>query len=104
MIHGDYAQIVHESGMDAVTEYELWKACWSLACHRELLRFEWTLGRHNEMLDDFRPFTFIGNHDVTRIATKVGADKAILAAVLLGTVGGTPCVYYGDEQAFRGEI
>ncbi|WP_055346722.1 alpha-amylase family protein [Propionibacterium freudenreichii] len=103
VIHGDYAQIVHGSGMDAVTEYELWKACWSSLATENFYELEWTLGRHNEMLDDFRPFTFIGNHDVTRIATKVGADKAILAAVLLGTVGGTPCVYYGDEQAFRGE-
>lgn len=29
VIHGDYASIVRQSGMDAVTQYELWKAVWS---------------------------------------------------------------------------
>nr|WP_284288847.1 hypothetical protein [Angustibacter aerolatus] len=29
VIHGDYASTVAASGMDAVTQYELWKAIWS---------------------------------------------------------------------------
>lgn len=103
VIHGDYAEIVAESGMDAVTQYELWKAAWSSLESENFYELQWTLGRHNELLDSFRPFTFVGNHDVTRIATKVGPDKAILATTLLATVGGTPAIYYGDEQAFRGE-
>ena len=48
------------------------------------------------------PQTFIGNHDVTRIATQIGQEKANLAAVILFTVGGVPSIYYGDEQGFTG--
>ncbi len=102
VIHGDYPQIVQASTLDSVTEYELWKAVWSSLKEGNFFELEWTLRRHNEFLDTFVPVTFIGNHDVTRIATTVGADKAVLALTVLLTVGGTPLIYYGDEQAYTG--
>ncbi|PJM73194.1 alpha-amylase [Bifidobacterium primatium] len=102
VIHGDYAQIVRDSTMDSVTEYELWKAVWSSLKTRNFYELDWTLGRHNGFLDAFVPQTFVGNHDVTRIASQVGADKAVLALAVLMTVGGTPSVYYGDEQGYTG--
>ena len=46
--------------------------------------------------------TFVGNHDVDRIASTVGPEKAVLAAVVLMTVPGMPSIYYGDEQGFTG--
>lgn len=102
MIHGDYSDYVQNSDIDSVTEYELWKAIWSSIKERNFFELEWTLSRHNEFLDTFVPQTFIGNHDVTRIATQVGQSNAILAAAILFTVGGTPSIYYGDEQGFTG--
>jgi cyclomaltodextrinase / maltogenic alpha-amylase / neopullulanase len=49
------------------------------------------------------PQTFVGNHDVTRLATAVGEPElADLASVVLFVLPGVPSVYYGDEQAFRG--
>ena len=102
MIHGDYSDYVQKSGIDSVTEYELWKAIWSSIKERNFFELEWTLSRHNEFLDTFVPQTFIGNHDVTRIATRIGQSNAILAAAILFTVGGTPSIYYGDEQGFTG--
>jgi cyclomaltodextrinase len=55
------------------------------------------------MLDTFVPQTFIGNHDVTRIASRLSDPRHLphALAVLL-TCGGTPSVYAGDEQAFLG--
>ena len=38
------------------------------------------LRRHDALLDSFVPATFVGNHDVDRIASTVGPDKAVLAA------------------------
>lgn len=102
VIHGDYAGFVEASTVDAVTQYELWKATWSSLADVNFYELDWCLKRHNELLDRFIPATFVGNHDVTRIASKVGAGGAALAVVLLMTVGGVPSVYYGDEQAFRG--
>lgn len=46
--------------------------------------------------------TFVGNHDVDRIASVAGPSGAALAAVLLLTLPGIPSIYYGDEQAFTG--
>lgn len=103
VIHGDYPGFVAESGLDAVTQYELWKAVWSSIADRNWHELAWTLGRHDAFLDAFVPYTFVGNHDVTRITSKVGdATLAGHALVVLLTVGGTPAVYYGDEQAYRG--
>ena len=43
------------------------------------------------------PNWVLGNHDQKRIATRVGAAQARLAAMLLLTLRGTPTLYYGDE-------
>ncbi|MDR1077575.1 MAG: alpha-amylase [Propionibacteriaceae bacterium] len=102
VIHGDYAGYVAESGLDAVTQYELWKAAWSALASANFFELDWTLGRHNAWLDSFQPLTFLGNHDVTRLATAVGPDKLVLALAVLLTVGGVPSIYYGDEQGFTG--
>ncbi|HYQ69679.1 alpha-amylase family protein [Actinophytocola sp.] len=103
VIHGDYPAIVAETGMHAVTQYELWKAIWSSLNDRNLFELAWALKRHAGYLDSFVPLTFVGNHDVTRIATRL-TDERLLphALAILFTTGGTPAVYYGDEQAFQG--
>jgi alpha-glucosidase len=43
------------------------------------------------------PNWVLGNHDKPRIATRVGAAQARVAAMLLLTLRGTPTMYYGDE-------
>jgi alpha-glucosidase len=43
------------------------------------------------------PNWVLGNHDQPRIATRVGAKQARVAAMLLLTLRGTPTLYYGDE-------
>ncbi|MES6011538.1 alpha-amylase family protein [Cutibacterium acnes] len=102
VIHGDYASIVRASGMDSVTQYELWKGIWSSIESRNFFELDHALGRHNEFSDVFTPMTFVGNHDVTRIASRVGQDGAVLATAILATIGGIPLIYYGDELAYRG--
>lgn len=43
------------------------------------------------------PNYVLGNHDVPRLASRVGAEQARVAAMLLLTLRGTPTLYYGDE-------
>jgi alpha-glucosidase len=43
------------------------------------------------------PNWVFGNHDRPRIATRVGAGQARVAAMLLLTLRCTPTIYYGDE-------
>ena len=103
LIHGDYSGFVTGSGVDAATQYELWKAIGSAINDANFFELAHALGRHNEFLATFVPVTFLGNHDTTRIASRLTDPRHLphALAVLFG-VGGTPVVYAGDEQAFRG--
>jgi alpha-glucosidase len=47
------------------------------------------------------PNWVLGNHDRSRIATRVGPAQARVAAMLLLTLRGTPTLYYGDEIGMR---
>jgi glycosidase len=103
VIHGDYQARVDESDFDSVTQYELWKAIWSSLNDANLHELDWALSRHNEFLDSFVPMTFVGNHDVTRIASRLENTRHLEhALVILLTTGGTPSVYAGDESAYSG--
>ncbi|RLP11363.1 alpha-amylase family protein [Propionibacterium australiense] len=102
MIHGDYADFAQASGIDAVTQYELWKAIWSSVHDTNLWELAWALERHEGFNAGALTQTFVGNHDVTRITSRIGDPGAVLALVVLMSVPGVPSIYYGDEQAFRG--
>jgi cyclomaltodextrinase / maltogenic alpha-amylase / neopullulanase len=103
VIHGDLLGFVKDSGVDAVTQYELWKAIWSALNDRNFFELAWALDRHNAFLDVFVPQTFVGNHDVTRLASRLKDPRAIdHALAVLFACGGTPSIYAGDEQGFRG--
>jgi alpha-glucosidase len=43
------------------------------------------------------PNYVLGNHDQSRLATRIGPQQARAAAMLLLTLRGTPTLYYGDE-------
>ena len=47
------------------------------------------------------PNWVLGNHDRPRIASRVGAAQARIAAMLLLTLRGTPTIYYGDEIGMK---
>lgn len=103
VIHGDYSARMQASSFDSVTQYELWKAIWSSLNDGNFYELDWAMQRHNEFLDTFVPLTFVGNHDVTRIASQLQNPQHLEhALVVLFTVGGTPSVYAGDESAYRG--
>jgi Glycosidases len=102
VIHGDYVQLATDGHLDSVTQYELWKAIWSSLADHNLWELAWALARHADFCVGQLPNIFIGNHDVDRIATSVGADGAAVAAAILFSLPGMPSIYYGDEQGFTG--
>jgi alpha-glucosidase len=75
----------------------------------QLLRLPWdarriaeTVRRYEEALPPGGwPNWVLGNHDKPRIASRVGAAQARVAAMLLLTLRGTPTLYYGDELGMR---
>ena len=103
VIHGDYAAIADAGALDSVTAYELWKGTWSAIKDANCWELAHALERHQVFSARHVLNTFVGNHDVDRIASLVGEQGAALAASVLFTVPGMPSVYYGDEHGFTGE-
>lgn len=103
VIHGDYTGFADDSGVDSITQYELWKAIWSSLNDGNFHELDWALQRHNAFQESFAPLTFVGNHDVTRIASKLERPEHLgHALVVLFTTGGIPSVYAGDELGYLG--
>ena len=102
ILHGDYAEIAAQAGFDSVTQYELWKAAWSSLRDRNPHELLWALERHDSLCPHLIAWTFVGNHDVTRIATQIGAVAARVATGIIMTVAGMPALYYGDEFGLTG--
>jgi alpha-glucosidase len=72
----------------------------------QLMKLEpWDARRLEASIDQFLmllpnhgwPSWNLGSHDVSRVATRIGAAQARVAAILLLTLPGTPFIYYGDE-------
>lgn len=104
VIHGNYSMWVNDQKLHSVTNYELHKALYS--GHNDHNYFEIA---HNvkRMIDNCRNiklYTFVDNHDVSRIASKLN-NKAHLSpvSILLYTLPGVPSVYYGSEFGILGD-
>lgn len=103
VIHGDYTATVQASHLTTVTQYELWKAIWSSLNDRNFYELAHALQRHAEFCEHFAPWTFVGNHDTTRIATKLTDSRLVPHALaILFSIPGMPAVYAGDEQGAEG--
>lgn len=80
------------AGLHFPFNFQLIKNRWSPETIRE------TIANYESQLpDDCWPNWVLGNHDNSRIASRVGREHARLAAMLLLTLRGTPTMYYGDE-------
>jgi alpha-glucosidase len=74
-----------------------------------LLHADWNAGSVAALVDEYEaalpaggwPNWVLGNHDRTRIASRIGREQARIAAMLLLTLRGTPTLYYGDEIGMR---
>jgi glycosidase len=103
VIHDDYPEFVTQAALHSVTQYELHKAIWSALNDRNLFELSSALERHATFCHTFVPHTFVGNHDVTRVLTRLDDPLQLgHALAVLFSVPGSPCVYYGDELGLRG--
>jgi alpha-glucosidase len=79
--------------------------CFHLPFNFHLIGTRWEAGALQAMITEYEaalptgawPNWVLGNHDRSRIQSRVGAAQARVAAVLLCTLRGTPTLYYGDE-------
>ena len=75
----------------------------------QLIKIDWNAESIYALVNDYEgslppggwPNWVLGNHDKSRIASRVGEQQARLGAVLLLTLRGTPTMYYGDELGMQ---
>ena len=75
----------------------------------QLLESDWDCRSVSAAIDQYMEFLpqdawpnwVLGNHDETRLATRIGEDQTRIAAILLMTLKGTPFIYNGDEVGMR---
>lgn len=104
VIHGNYARWVNDDTLHSATDYMLHKALYSGHNDRNYFEIAHTIKYVSNMVGaDKQLYTFVDNHDVERIYTKLNNKKHFLPVhILLYTLPGTPSIYYGSEFGIEG--
>ena len=98
MIHGDYVDYVRTSGIDSVTEYELWWAIWSSINSSTSTSWQWTRCAGTRISSSTSCRSPSSNHDVTRVASQIDEPRHRRTRSRCSRfLPGVPSVYYGDE-------
>ena len=94
-----------EAKLDSITDYPGFKGLWSSFNELNMFEIAHTLKRNYlEMYRGHSLLTFVDNHDVERIASKLtDPDKLPLIYGLLLSLPGIPCIYYGSEWGQTGK-
>ncbi|MBI2595516.1 alpha-amylase [Candidatus Daviesbacteria bacterium] len=75
----------------------------------QLISLPWKASAYKTFIDEYDatlcngelPNYVLGNHDRSRIATRIGTLQARVAAIMLLTLRGVPFIYYGDEIGMK---
>ena len=104
VIHGEYQRWVNPGMLHAVTDYALHKALFSGHNDHNYFEIAHTLNRFMQNGIDCRTlYSFVDNHDVERIHTKLNDKRQWLPVhILLFCLPGIPSVYYGSEFGIDG--
>lgn len=105
VIHGDYSRWANDGTLHSVTNYMLHKALYSGHNDRNYFEIAHTIKYVTNMTGGkLKLYTFVDNHDVERIYTKLN-NKAhyVPVHVMLYTLPGIPSVYYGSEFGIEGK-
>ena len=105
VIHGDYARWANGQTLNSVTNYHLHKALYSAHNDHNYFEIAHTVKRQMDagLGKGILLYSFVDNHDVERIHTKL-RDKAhfLPVHVLLYALPGIPSIYYGSEFGIDG--
>ena len=104
VIHGNYSRWANEGTLHSVTNYMLHKALFSGHNDHNYFEVAHTIKYVSNMVGDkLRLYSFVDNHDVERIYTKL-SNKAhyVPVHVMLYTLPGIPSLYYGSEFGIEG--
>lgn len=104
VIHGDYSRWANSDMLDSVTNYELHKGLYSGHNDHNYFEIAHSVKRLLGICGETRLYTFVDNHDVERIYSKVNNKEHLYNIyILLYTLYGIPSIYYGSEFAIEGK-
>lgn len=94
-----------EAHLDSITDYPGFKGLWSSFNSLNMFEMARTIKRnYGEMYRGQTLFSFVDNHDVERIASKLtDLEKLPLIYGMLFSLPGIPCIYYGSEWGQTGK-
>lgn len=107
VIHGDYARWVNNEMLHSTTNYELHKGLYSGHNDHNYFEIAHTIRRQFDenggIYKGRTLYSFVDNHDVDRLMSKLNNKKHIEAVyTLLYTLPGIPSIYYGSEWGIEG--
>ncbi len=107
IIHGDYRRWMNDDMMHSVTNYEAYKGLYSSFNDKNFYEIAYSLDREfgqNGIYKNKKLYSFLDNHDVDRIESKVSDSRDLYPLYLMMyTMPGTPSVYYGSEWGISGK-
>ncbi len=109
VIHGDYSRDIQDGQkmLHSVTNYELHKGLYSGHNDHNYFEIAHTIRREFDenggIYRGMKLYSFVDNHDVDRIFTKLKVKEHIYPVyTLLYTLPGIPSLYYGSEWGIEG--
>ncbi len=104
VIHGNYSHWANDGTLHSVTNYMLHKALYSAHNDHNYFEVAHTIKYVSDMIGDrLNLYTFVDNHDVERIYTKLqNKSHFVPVHVMLYTLPGIPSIYYGSEFGIEG--
>lgn len=107
VIHGDYSRWANNEMLHSVTNYELHKGLYSGHNDQNYFEIAHTIRRlfdgNGGLCRGQRLYSFVDNHDVERIASKLKQKEHLYPVLLLlYTLPGIPSIYYGSEWGIEG--
>lgn len=106
VIHGDYRVWANGGMMHGTTNYEAYKGLWSSHNDGNFHEIAYSLNRQfgaGGIYRDLEMYSFVDNHDVDRIATKLRSPYSLYSVyALMFLMPGCPSIYYGSEWGICG--
>ena len=107
VVFGKYNRWVNSEMLDSVTNYECYKGLYSSCNTYNMYEIAYSLDRQfdneNGLYKGMNLYSFLENHDVSRIASVIKNPAQLKALyTLMFTIPGIPSLYYGGEWGLEG--
>lgn len=107
MVHGDYNQLMNQTGIDSITNYECYKGLYSSLNDSNYHEIAYSLRRlfgDQGMIKNRFLYNFVDNHDVNRVASEIKDNKHLYPLyIMMYTMPGFTSIYYKSELGATGK-